>query len=137
MFDSKWHDVSEGSILRLATYIIKCLPNLNASCVLYVWKSLLIRELPDFVVVVLIRLDKNFQSFVVCSDDEMMYDDKVRDESEKYQDKGVEDEEGLRKIVESGDEDEEDEEKKDEENEDEEESRAKDGKEKGNQTLSF
>ena len=61
----------------------------------------------------------------------MMYDDKARDESDKYQDKGVEDEEGLRKIVESGDEDEEDEEKKEEENEDEEESRTKDGKEKG------
>ena len=62
----------------------------------------------------------------------MMYDDTARGESEKYQDKGVEDEEGLRKIVESGDEDEEDEEKKDEDIEDDEESRAKEGKDKGN-----
>jgi len=66
------------------------------------------------------------------SDDEMMYDDKGRDESDKYKDKGVEDEEGLRKIVESGDEDEEDEEKKDEENDEDEESRMKEGKDKGN-----
>jgi transcription initiation factor TFIIF subunit alpha len=67
----------------------------------------------------------------LCSDDEMMYDEKGRDDSDKYQDKGVEDEEGLRKIVDSGDEDEDEEDKKEEENEEDDETRAKDGKEKG------
>ena len=64
------------------------------------------------------------------SDDEQMYDDKGRDESDKYQDKGVEDEEGLRKLVDSGDEEEEEEDKKDEEIEEEDESRLKDDKAK-------
>jgi len=65
----------------------------------------------------------------VVSDDEQMYDEKGRDDSDKYQDKGVEDEEGLRKLVDSADE-EEDEDKKDEEMEDDDESRAKDDKTK-------
>jgi len=60
-----------------------------------------------------------------------MYDDKDRDESDKYQDKGVEDEEGLRKLVDSGDEDEEDEDKKDDEIDEDDESRLKDDKAKG------
>ena len=67
----------------------------------------------------------------VVSDDEQMYDDKGRDESDKYQDKGVEDEEGLRKLVDSGDEEEEDEDKKDEEMDEDDESRLKDDKGKG------
>jgi len=63
------------------------------------------------------------------SDDEGMYDEKGRDESEKYEQKGVEDEDGLRKLVNSDDEDEEeDEEKKEDENEDEEEGKVKDDK---------
>lgn len=57
-----------------------------------------------------------------------MYDEKERDESEKYQEKGVEDEEGLRKLVGSGDEDEDEDDKKDEEDDDE---RLKDEKAKG------
>lgn len=65
------------------------------------------------------------------SDDEQMYDDKGRDESDKYQDKGVEDEEGLKKLVDSGDEEEEDEDKKEDEMEDDDESRLKDDKAKG------
>ena len=64
------------------------------------------------------------------SDDEQMYDDKGRDESDKYQDKGVEDEEGLKKLVDSGDEEEEDEDKKDDELEEDDESRLKDDKAK-------
>jgi len=67
----------------------------------------------------------------VVSDDEQMYDDKGRDESDKYQDKGVEDEEGLKKLVDSGDEEEEDEDKKEDEMEDDDESRLKDDKAKG------
>lgn len=67
----------------------------------------------------------------LCSDDEMMYEEKDRDESDKYQDKGVEDEEGLRKIVESGDEDEDEEDKKEEENDEDDDTRTKDGKDKG------
>ena len=67
----------------------------------------------------------------MISDDEQMYDDKGRDESDKYQDKGVEDEEGLRKLVDSGDEEEEDEDKKDDEIEEDDESRLKDDKAKG------
>jgi len=59
-----------------------------------------------------------------------MYDDKGRDQSDKYQDKGVEDEEGLRKLVDSADEEEEDEDKKDDEMEEDEESRQKDDKAK-------
>ena len=51
-----------------------------------------------------------------CSADEAMYDDKVRDAS-KYEEKGVEDEEGLRALV--GSDEEEEEEQKDEENEEE------------------
>ena len=65
------------------------------------------------------------------SDDEQMYDDKGRDESDKYQDKGVEDEEGLKKLVDSGDEEEEDEDKKEDELEEDDESRLKDDKVKG------
>jgi len=65
------------------------------------------------------------------SDDEQMYDDKGRDESDKYQDKGVEDEEGLRKLVDSEDEEEEDEDKKDEEIDDDDESKLKDDRTKG------
>ena len=68
---------------------------------------------------------------VLVSDDEQMYDDKDRDESVKYQDKGVEDEEGLRKLVDSGDEDEEDEDKKDDEIDEDDESRLKDDRAKG------
>lgn len=60
-----------------------------------------------------------------------MYDDKARDDTEKYQDKGVEDEDGLRKFVESGDEDEEDDDKKEEDNEEDDDHRTKDGKDKG------
>ena len=67
----------------------------------------------------------------VASDDEQMYDDKDRDESDKYQDKGVEDEEGLRKLVDSGDEEDEDEDKKDDEIDEDDESRLKDNKAKG------
>ena len=67
----------------------------------------------------------------MISDDEQMYDDKGRDESDKYQDKGVEDEEGLRKLVDSGDEEEEDKDKKDDEIEEDDESRLKDDKAKG------
>jgi len=67
----------------------------------------------------------------VISDDEQMYDEKDRDESDKYRDAGVEDEEGLRKLVDSGDEEEEeDEEKKEEEMDEDEESRSKDNKTK-------
>ena len=48
-----------------------------------------------------------------------MYDNKARDDANsKYEEKGVEDEDGLRKMVASEDEDEE--EQKDEENDDEE-----------------
>jgi len=65
------------------------------------------------------------------SDDEQMYDDKGREESDKYQDKGVEDEEGLKKLVDSGDEEEEDEDKKDDELEEDDESRLKEDKAKG------
>lgn len=68
---------------------------------------------------------------VVVSDDEQMYDEKGRDESDKYQDKGVEDEEGLKKLVDSGDEEEEDEDKKDDELEEDDESRLRDDKAKG------
>ncbi|KAI0242448.1 hypothetical protein LSAT2_013349 [Lamellibrachia satsuma] len=50
------------------------------------------------------------------SADEAMYDDKVRDAS-KYEEKGVEDEDGLRTLV--GSDEEEEEEQKDEENEEE------------------
>lgn len=67
----------------------------------------------------------------MLSCDEQMYDDKDRDESDTYQDKGVEDEEGLRKLVDSGDEDEEDEEKNDDELDDDEEPKQKDDKAKG------
>lgn len=66
----------------------------------------------------------------MCSDDEQMYDDKDRDESDKYRDAGVEDEEGLRKLVDSADE-EEDEEKKDDEIDEDDESRLKEDKAKG------
>ena len=62
------------------------------------------------------------------SDNETMYDDKGRDESDKYKDQGVEDEEGLKKIVESGDEDDDDDEKKEDENEEDEENRIKEAK---------
>lgn len=60
------------------------------------------------------------------SNDEDMYEEKNRDEQDKYKEQGVEDEEGLKVLVESGDEEEE--EAKEEEQEEEEGSR--DAKEK-------
>ena len=57
-----------------------------------------------------------------------MYEEKQRDEM-KYDDKGVEDEKGLRKLVESGDEDEEDEENK--EKDEEKDAEDKNGKKNG------
>jgi len=65
------------------------------------------------------------------SNDDDMHDNKNRDKNDKYDDKGVADEDGLRKVLESGDEDEDEENKDEEEKEDEDTDRPKRAKEGG------
>lgn len=67
------------------------------------------------------------------SDDEQMYDETGRDD--KYEQKGVVDEDGLRKLLDTDEEDEE-EEKKDEENEEDDEDKAKEDQNKASDSES-
>jgi transcription initiation factor TFIIF subunit alpha len=69
-------------------------------------------------------------------DNEGMYDETNREDSEKYEQKGVEDEDGLRKLVNSEDEDDDEEDKKDDENDEDEEVKVKDDKAKGSDSES-